>query len=77
MLEQVLLYPRDDVARLVERLSVDEQAGNLALSADGGTAAFVSRRPHREAPPKVTIHDVRSGRTLQVDWLERLGAPKR
>lgn len=23
-LEQVLLYPRDDVARLVERLSVDE-----------------------------------------------------
>ena len=33
-LEQVLLYPRDDVARLVERLAVDEQAGNLAFSAD-------------------------------------------
>ena len=35
VLEQVLLYPRDNAARLVERLSVDEQAGNLALSADG------------------------------------------
>lgn len=35
VLEQVLLRPRDDVARLVERLSVDEQAGNLAFSADG------------------------------------------
>lgn len=35
VLEQVLLYPRDDVARLVERLAVDEQAGNLAFSADG------------------------------------------
>lgn len=34
-LEQVLLYPCDDVARLVERFSVDKQAGNLALSADG------------------------------------------
>ena len=34
-LEQVLLYPCDDVARLVERLAVDEQAGNLAFSADG------------------------------------------
>lgn len=35
VLEQVLLYPCDDVARLVERLAVDEQAGNLTLSADG------------------------------------------
>ena len=35
VLEQVLLYPRDDVARLVEWLAVDEQAGNLAFSADG------------------------------------------
>ena len=35
VLEQVLLCPRDDVARLVERLAVDEQAGNLAFSADG------------------------------------------
>lgn len=35
VLEQVLLYPCDDVARLVERFSVDKQAGNLALSADG------------------------------------------
>ena len=35
VLEQVLLHPRDDVARLVERLAVDEQAGNLAFSADG------------------------------------------
>lgn len=35
VLEQVFLHPRDDVARLVERLAVDEQAGNLALSADG------------------------------------------
>lgn len=34
-LEQVLLYPRDDVARLVEWRAVNEQAGNLALSADG------------------------------------------
>ena len=34
-LEQVLLYPRDDVARLVERCAVNKQAGNLALSADG------------------------------------------
>ena len=35
VLEQVLLYPRDDVTRLVEWLAVDEQAGNLAFSADG------------------------------------------
>ena len=35
VLEQVLLHPCDDVARLVKRLAVDEQAGNLALSADG------------------------------------------
>lgn len=35
ILEQVLLYPCDDVARLVERLAVDAQAGNLAFSADG------------------------------------------
>ena len=35
MLEQILLRPCDDVARLVERLAVDEQAGNLALSSDG------------------------------------------
>lgn len=35
VLEQVLLYPCDDVVRFVERFSVDEQAGNLALSADG------------------------------------------
>lgn len=35
VLEQVLLYPCDDVARLVEWLAVDEQAGNLAFSADG------------------------------------------
>ena len=35
VLEQVLLRPRDDVARFVEWLAVDEQAGNLALSADG------------------------------------------
>ena len=34
-LEQVLLCPRDDIARLVEWLAVDEQAGNLAFSADG------------------------------------------
>ena len=34
-LEQVLLHPRDDVARFVEWLAVDEQAGNLAFSADG------------------------------------------
>ena len=34
-LEQVLLRPRDDVARFVEWLAVDEQAGNLAFSADG------------------------------------------
>ena len=34
-LEQVLLHPRDDVARLVEWLAVDEQARNLAFSADG------------------------------------------
>ena len=34
-LEQVLLYPRDDVARLVERCAVNKQAGNLAFSADG------------------------------------------
>ena len=33
--EQVLLYQRDDVARLVERCAVNEQAGNLALAADG------------------------------------------
>ena len=35
VLEQVLLYPRDDVARFVEWFAVDEQAGNLAFSADG------------------------------------------
>ena len=35
VLEQILLRPCDDVARFVERLAVDEQAGNLALSADG------------------------------------------
>lgn len=35
VLEQILLHPCDDVARLVEWLAVDEQAGNLALSADG------------------------------------------
>ena len=35
VLEQVLLHPRDDVARLVEWFAVDEQAGNLAFSADG------------------------------------------
>ena len=35
VLEQVLLHPRDDVARFVERCAVNEQAGNLALSADG------------------------------------------
>ena len=35
VLEQVLLHPRDDVARLIKWLAVDEQAGNLALSADG------------------------------------------
>ena len=34
-LEQVLLYPCDDVTRFVEWLAVDEQAGNLAFSADG------------------------------------------
>ena len=34
-LEQVLLYPCDDVARFVERLAVDEQTGNLAFSAGG------------------------------------------
>ena len=34
-LEQVLLYPCDDVTRFVEWFAVDEQAGNLALSADG------------------------------------------
>ncbi|QQS12366.1 MAG: hypothetical protein IPK81_23270 [Rhodospirillales bacterium] len=52
-------------------------AERVALSADGGTAAFVSRRrSQQEAPPKVVIYDVRSGRTIQVDWLQRLGAPK-
>ena len=35
VLEQVLLYPCDDVTRFVEWLAVDEQAGNLAFSADG------------------------------------------
>lgn len=35
MLEQVLLRPRDDVARFVEWFAVDEQARNLAFSADG------------------------------------------
>ena len=35
VLEQILLHPCDDVVRLVERLAVDEQAGNLAFSADG------------------------------------------
>ena len=35
VLEQVLLYPHDNVARLVERCAVNEQAGNLALAADG------------------------------------------
>lgn len=35
VLEQVLLYPCDDVARLVEWFAIDEQAGNLAFSADG------------------------------------------
>ena len=35
VLEQVLLYPRDDVARFVEWRAVNEQAGNLAFSADG------------------------------------------
>ena len=35
VLEQVLLHPRDDVARFVERLAVNEQAGKLAFSADG------------------------------------------
>ena len=35
VLEQGLLHPRDDVARLVERFTVDEQARNLAFSADG------------------------------------------
>ncbi len=35
VLEQVLLYPCDDVTRFVERRSVNEQAGNLAFSADG------------------------------------------
>ena len=35
VLDQVLLYPGDDVARFVEWLAVDEQAGNLAFSADG------------------------------------------
>ena len=40
VLEQVLLDPRDDVARLVEWLAVDEQAGNLAFSADGDECLF-------------------------------------
>ena len=40
MLEQILLYPRDDVTRLVEWLAVDEQAGNLALSADDDECLF-------------------------------------
>ena len=35
MLEQVLLRPRDDVARFVERRAVNEQARSLALSASG------------------------------------------
>ena len=34
-LEQVLLHPRDDVARFVERRAINEQARNLAFSADG------------------------------------------
>ena len=40
VLEQILLHPCDDVARLVERLAVDEQTGNLALSADGDECLF-------------------------------------
>ena len=40
VLEQVLLHPRDDVARLVEWFAVDEQAGNLAFSADGDKCLF-------------------------------------
>ena len=40
VLEQVLLYPCDDVARFVERFAVNEQAGNLALSADGDECLF-------------------------------------
>lgn len=35
VLEQILLQPCDDVARFVEWFAVDEQAGNLAFSADG------------------------------------------
>ena len=35
VLEQVFLHPRDDVARFVEWLAVNEQAGNLAFSSDG------------------------------------------
>ena len=34
VLEQVLLYPRDNVVRFVEWFSVNEQTRNLALSAD-------------------------------------------
>lgn len=34
-LQQVLLGPGDDVARLIERLAVDEKARDLALSAYG------------------------------------------
>ena len=40
VLEQVLLHSRDDVARLVEWFAVDEQAGNLAFSADGDKCLF-------------------------------------
>lgn len=40
VLGQVLLYPCDDVARLVEWFAVDEQAGNLAFSADGDECLF-------------------------------------
>ena len=40
VLEQVFLHPRDDVARFVEWFAVDEQAGNLAFSADGDECLF-------------------------------------
>ena len=36
----MLLCPGDDVARLVERFAVNEQAGNLAFSADGDECLF-------------------------------------
>lgn len=35
LLQHVLLNPGDDIARFVERLAVDEEAGYLALSACG------------------------------------------